>query len=505
MREMENTPEGRLAKYKLDLESRYTNPEVFFTTEETISQEMIAYQNDPSFIKRACDGISVVVEASGKGNTNLARKDGKETLTQLEGIFQERFGVDFIFGFNDGWGAFCIPFGSRVRFDYGDYVDYHTTYQELDKYLANEKNQAVVTGEVPKAKNDRDRYDLYAYYKDGANASYFSFMEQVRKNGVELDLKNARFMNATKNMKFYVNVDWNGLKNNYGLTEKEILAVILHEIGHCWTHWEYCYKVFASVQVLNDVVREEYAKKNKTPVDTIKVFYNKTGLPETKSDAKDMATLTIKAYKDILRGSAIGLASNHSTTDSEQQADEFATRFGLGKEIVTALNKLAPGGWNRYDYIGDALTSMTLMCVVGILSVAMTAPAAALGLAGISAMLLGFIGFESLGSLHDKSRWITYDDSYMRYKRVRNTMVRRLVWVEDKAVKNEILDNIDAVDKIYKQIELDTKSSIWKKISDWICSDKASFDAIKVDELLEAMSANEIHVAAARLSNMKIK
>ena len=35
--------------------------------------------------------------------------------------------------------------------------------------------------------------------------------------------------------------------------------------------------------------------------------------------------------------------------------------------------------------------------------------------------------------------------------------------------------------------------------------DKASFDAVKVDELLEAMSANEIHVAAARLSNMKIK
>lgn len=503
MKESDNTPERVLERYKLSLEERYINPEVFFPAE--LNQEMITYQNDPEFIKEASSAIEDICAIAGDGNIKLAKKEGKEYLTALERILQKRFNIGFVLGHNSFASGFCVPFGSKLKFNHNDYIDYADTIVKLDKAKLDPSQKDLIEGKTERD-NENTRAGMkgaYEWYKTGANDTMFAFLDQVRKEGLEIDIKTAKIVNAPKGMKFYINLDWFTYKEYCKMNGRELLAVMMHELGHCWTHLLYCYKVFSNIQVLNDVIREEYSKRNKTSVETIKIFYNKTGLPETKSTTKNMAELTIKAYKDILRGSSIGLVSNHSTTDSEQQADEFSSRMGLGADLISALDKIGVNGrQNRYDYIGDQLTYMAIWVYCPALGLALSGGVvAALGLAGLAGMILIWLGIVSLGpeNMHGKQSWITYDDAYMRYKRVRNTMVRRLAFIEEKEVKEEILDNIDAVDRLYKKVLKATESSMWKKISDALCKDSVQFDEVKVDEMFEALTANEIYVAQARL------
>lgn len=503
IRAKENSKEETLKRYKLSLESAYHNPEVFFPDE--LNLEMIAYQNDPTFLKEASTAIGEICAVTNEKNIKLSKKEGKDYLVALEKILADRFGVNFILGYNSITNAFCVPFGSKFKFNYNDYTDYLDAFEKLDRAKLDSSKKAIIEGdaEVSEAEIDKERWDPWARYKGTANTSLFAFLDQVKKEGIEVDVKNAKFINAPKGLKFYINVDWYNFKYILKLTDREILAVMMHELGHCWTHLLYCYKVFSNIQVLNDVIREEYSRRNKTSVETIKIFYNKTGLPESKSNSKNITELTIKAYKDILRGSSIGLTSNHSTTDSEQQADEFASRMGLSTELITGLDKLGlTAEHTRYEYIGAAITSLGIITIIPILALGITgAVVPALGLTGLLGLLLTWLGVSSLGpdNLYGKNVWITYDDAYMRYKRIRNTTVRKLAFIEDKAVKDEILDNIDSMDKIYKRILEATKDSMWKKISDALCKDAVQYDEVKVDEMLEALTANEIYVAHARL------
>ena len=466
--------------------------------------EMIDYQVDPSFIGKMTDAVGQILDTAMPGNVNLARGKGLDIIKNIEKVIGERFGVKCVMGHNDQGGAFCIIAGSSIELGNNDYFDYHAMAKKLESLKNTRPNEyeKIVNGDDEPS--DTTRWDYEKWWRTEANRTFYAVLDKIQKDGLELDLKKAKVVKAPKNLRFYVNVDWYTLGNDYKMTEREIVAVILHEIGHCWTHMEYAYKVFSSVQVLNDVIREEYSKRNKTPTEAIKIFYNKTNLPATKSNSKDITELSIIAYKDIIRGSTVGLYSNHTTTDSEQQADEFSSRFGMGAELTTALDKLGLSSFydRSMEPIYPVLAFMPLLMMIA-LNTVMISPLFVLTMGGISAVIFLLIGTMVGVGLYDKDTYITYDDAYRRYRRIKNATIRRLSFVEDKLVKEEVLKQIDIIDRVYLEVKKDTENSFFRKLSNWFHKGNRDWDELMVDEMIEDLVANDLITASARWSTYK--
>lgn len=477
--------------------------EILKTTNKSnikVNMEMIDYQVDPSFINEASEAIEEICKIAMPGNVNFIKNKSLESVVKLEKILTNRFGVNTIVGHNDGELAFCLISGSNMVYNENDFFDYHAMNKKL-QYLKNtdpKKYEEIVNGDP----NDIDpsvRYDYFKWWREEANKSFYAMLDKMKKDNITIDLKKGRFSNAPKNMKFYASMDWYRLSKIYKLNSKQILAVLLHEIGHCFTHAEYSYKVFNNVQILSDVIREEYSKRGKTPVETIKIFYNKTKLEESKSNSKNMAELTVKAYRDIIRGSSIGIYSNHPTTDSEQQADEFASRFGLGAELSQALKRLGVDDWADRS-LNPYYAGIIFLPFVAIFTIeaAILTPALILAPAIMSALvLLPLMTMIGLG-MWTKGNTVTYDDAYRRYKRIRNTTVRRLNSINDSKIKDEILKQIDIIDKIQKRIEQDTKDSFFRRFAEAILGNTKAYDEVAVNEILEDLTANELIIASAK-------
>lgn len=465
-----------------------------------VNMEMIDYQVDPSFIEKASNAIEEICNITMPGNVNLIKTKTLEVVKKLENILTERFGVNTIVGHNNGELAFCIISGSNMTYTDNEFFDYHEMNKKLQylKSTAPKKYEEIVNGD-PENYDPATRYDYFKWWREDANKSFYAMLDKIKKDNITIDLKKGRFVNAPKNMKFYASMDWYRLSKIYGLSSRQILAILLHEIGHCFTHAEYSYKVFNNVQVLSDVIREEYGKRGKTPTEAIRIFYNKTKIEETKSNSKNITDLTITAYKDIIRGSSIGIYSNHPTTDSEQQADEFASRFGLGAELTTALRTIGVDDW--YDRTLDPYYAGMVflpLCAMLTIEVAILAPSMLLltALASVVTLLplLTLIGLN----LWTKGNKVTYDDAYRRYKRIRNTTVRRLNVIEDKSVKEEVLKQIESIDRIYKRIEKDTKDSFFRKFAEFILGNTKAYDEVAVNEIIEDLTANDLIIASAK-------
>lgn len=466
--------------------------------------EMIDYQVDPSFIGKFKDAVNNIVELAMPGNVNLGRTRGLDVVKNLEKIIGERFGIKCVIGHNDQGGAFCIIAGSSIELGTNDYFDYHAMAKKLETIKTTRPREYDEILFRPDEVNETMRWDYERWWKTEANKTFYAVLDKMQKDGLELDLKRAKVVKGPKNLRFYINIDWYGLGNTYKMSDDEIVAVILHEIGHCWTHMEYAYKVFSSVQILNDVLREEYSKRGKTPTETIKIFYNKSKVTPTKTKSKDMVELSIVAYQDIIRGSTVGLFSNHTTTDSEQQADEFSSRFGMGQYLVTALDKL--GLSPLYDRsmmpIYPALAFAPLLLTIA-LNVLFFNPMFVLTMGAISAGIFLLVGTIIGINLYDKDTFITYDDAYRRYKRIKNATIRRLNVIEEKDIKEEILRQLDAIDSIYLQIKEDTDKSFFRKLSNWFHKGNRDWDELMVDEMIEDLVANDLITASARWSTYK--
>ena len=95
------------------------------------NMEMIDYQVDPSFISNLESKISAIVEMVMPGNVNLVRKKNIAPVEELEALLTSRFGVQFVAGYNDGLGAFCLVSGSKSKFMHNDYFNYHDINKDL--------------------------------------------------------------------------------------------------------------------------------------------------------------------------------------------------------------------------------------------------------------------------------------------------------------------------------------------------------------------------------------
>lgn len=303
-------------------------------------------------------------------------------------------------------------------------------------------------------------------------------------------------------------IDFVSLKKEYNIDVKETTAIILHELGHAFYAMEYSDRMDGNNQVLAELAKTALNKKKDTDVNYI---YRelKTINPKMRREELDKlmsSDKTIASYhwfKFVVDSANEGVGSqldngSYNRTSFEQMADNFASRFGYGRHITIALDKLTKSGWSPEKYRG----AWVFFQIMAVLAFALMATCLAVALAGgfliyafLSAVVLMFI----IGGSGESGRNYTYDKLKIRYVRIRNDMIQSLKNSKlDTKQTKIIVDNIYVTDSIIKSTsEFNTLLDGFLNIIS--SSNRNAGRSIREEQLLEELASNALFIKAAEL------
>lgn len=161
----------------------------------------------------------------------------------------------------------------------------------------------------------------------------------------EVDLQNSRVSGDFSNVVFDIFI---GDCLFYGdlLTDEEHAADMLHELGHCFTYLELLGDLYRTNAVMQEVTKVFTGNTDtKIRIDSLTMVEKLYGT--TFEDKKalalnpdPMAVQAVVAGMNIKRLRSITGTRFYDERLAEAMADQFATRHGAGRHLVTAVDKL---------------------------------------------------------------------------------------------------------------------------------------------------------------------
>lgn len=471
-----------------------------FNNTNIISQEMIQPQINDSIKDDLIKEFDKLIKLADDQSTKLVssvsffkRKESIKIIEKVDSLIFKRFGLDVkhISGEDIGYAIFTAP-PVNVNILSGEVTDIMT---ELEDTLGKSNCDSGYCPNETTDDNAKKSSKIKDYFVDTKSVmyrTYKSFLaleETLNTKGIKIDLKKAKISNLPKDYKIFILVDFFALINKFKLTAGEIAAALIHEVGHAFTHLEYSYRTVENTSVLLDTMKRNL-NKGKTNSEVLKLIYEDVLDGEedlSKSNEQVAAVKVLNKY--MYRTANMSSDDRHSFTDSEQLADQFSNRIGLGEDLVTALHKLNSYSIVKMDSENIVITVGWIVFICIMVMVAL--PAILTYVITILTLTLAVGG--------DNSNSTTYDTNKQRYKRIRNDIVRILRTSSlDKKVIKEMLKNLEVIDNVINNIGND--SSLLSALSDIILpwnSKVSSFQ--KLEEMLENMSENELHVSSNKL------
>ena len=339
--------------------------------------------------------------------------------------------------------------------------------------------------------------DFKDYYTKDAN-KVIKKLEDNEKTFV--DLKNAKVGGAFSTVPSKIYMGFRQLKD-MKLTAREVAAVFMHEVGHAFVAYELAFNTIQTNQILLALHKSLVANDQKLFEYSLKLTEKRlgpsSGVYNELKEETDTAVVTTVVMAKIQekRVSELGTAAYDKTT-YEALADNFATRMGLGRELVTSLEKIhrlygSPeySGETRFIYNMIQITVATYSMLLG----------AALG--SVLLMIAGApLFFLITWAVSDGAEYQNvYDKLKIRYKRVREQLISRLKVksLAPELVKN-ILEDLKVLDKIIEQTgEFSSILNVVGNIiypSNWVLSSRKN-----AQRLLEELASNDLFIKAAQL------
>lgn len=268
---------------------------------------------------------------------------------------------------------------------------------------------------------------------------------------------------------------------------EEIAAIMLHEIGHAFTFYEFVERGVTTNQSLA-LLTTVLDSRNITNKEFVFTEYAKTfDLDSEKEEAlkkcNNVYTLNLIILDQIIEESVSELGKSlYDVNSCEYLADQFATRFGAGKYLVTGLDKLRDG----YKVIPFHL--MIINCIVNVF-------------AYISLLSVAPLWLYLLIVTPDKKDEI-YDNMHARINRIRLQNVEQL---KDKTLSNEIktillneISDIDLVLSKYKD-ELNFSEKLAYVFRPGY---RAAHKYEKLQKDLERIAGNDLFLLSAKLKTI---
>jgi len=290
--------------------------------------------------------------------------DGHKYLSKIDDVIYKHFGIPTIvipaWIFNAGFG--CLPFNFL---DQSSLSDVRTSTTQLS---------------------------ISSIMKMGADTKFAQDLQNGLK--ITIDRKNNRIGGLDRkrhNSILFVEYGRDFLHMNYkesrfALRPLEIVAIILHEIGHMFTYIEAMTRSVKTNSMLQDAFIDstnkvdiktlEYNEEWKTSVEQQTTLGGGlTGLAKDvfKNFTAYLGQITMMSFLGnphlvMLSGSKHELG-NYSTykTDSEILADDFAANYGMGKELTSGLKRIITMDTEGKSGTIIIFTVMNLISTIGFL------------------------------------------------------------------------------------------------------------------------------------------
>lgn len=291
-----------------------------------------------------------------------------------------------------------------------------------------------------------------------------------------------------------------------GMTNENLAAAVLHEVGHMFTFFVSSVYTFTTVMPMLGMANRILKTNTTEELTYVLEKWNDEPSTLTKVDVKELAdkkkeTIVTAIVSNYVRDSkSIAKHNEYDYINSEYLADKFAARFGGGAHVVSMLDKV-------YTYVG-ARSKSTLagFIFIEILLAAFGAvyvlPAVIAG--EILCSILAGVGFiivlNTLGISNVSDG--TYDTEVNRYKRIREDLISMLKDKKiDRAIGDRIRLDIKRIDNILKTYN-DYKS-VFGYVMDFIIPSRRRINIqSEFYRQLESLGNNDLFVQAYDLRNL---
>ena len=383
--------------------------------------EMISFQMNDDFGPQLEEIISAIYSKIEKNNYESFEVQKLPQVQELQKAIQDRLGMKTFIITDSPNIAAIIPFhlGESAILKGNDFI--------RANWFTNEQKDLRLATEGKKAWVDEDK---------------------VRMGGVYSDYTNSLFMNFN-------------MLHSYGLTAREVTAVLLHELGHGFYACAYSNRMDRANQIISEALRNKETDKTKYTETTFSKLKEKgvnvkkeivEGLTSENPIIFCQSSLTLVS-ECIMTQMASGKSDE---TSFEQLADNFAARFGYGRDLVTGLEKFYPGGVRNYRTFMTIITTMQTISIIfvflnsiRIIRVVMQTgdylrniiPFAQAIYYILFCVLFAYVSIRTAG---EDGRDFTYDDLHKRYNRIRLQVI--------EMIKTKQLNKVQA-DEAVKTVE----------------------------------------------------
>lgn len=276
-------------------------------------------------------------------------------------------------------------------------------------------------------------------------------------------------------------------------TCEEMAAIVLHEVGHLFTAFEYIVETASTNMALSTASKEFLeivdTKERIIFIDRLEKSF------ELKVDDKEALVKENNQLSVYLLFVSCHVNKIRSSTDTyvydikswEFLADQFAIRHGAGRY-------LAEGFYHFDKYIGVLKTTKEdrMISAVSVLLINMLLIPVGIGI--VTSIFSLFYDFRLPLKVHDEDR--------DRITRIRNDMMMRLKNPDlSEAIKKSYITDIDRINELLKTME-DTRS-LMETFWDYVRPLRKNAREQQVfQQKMEYISSNPIYLSASKLSTL---
>ena len=491
----------------MNLFQQYKKYENEYSSSHKVSMEMIDEQLNDYIIKSLSNQFLDLINSGCKSNDDFfSNSNTKATINNIDNFIYERFGIRVKHIKSKGIPYACYPVAPNHTNVLNREIE--TQSRIMEQQL---RNYESTFGKIDESKVAKDAYeDIHIIYKR-LLTNRKALTEYLKSDSIYIDLRKAKVSNLPSDYLVYILADFHMLINIYKLNEFEMIAVLLHEMGHVFTHLEYSYRVANTTQVLVDTVKDVVMKQNNSTKENLRLVYERATKTKVSPEFEKMNNMTAAIYvgKGIINRTIS--AQDHSYTDSEQLADQFASKFGMGGYLVTALDKLhgldTPLTFMKslwYVTQGEVYTFVVIGVILGCFTMGARLPFIPLALALHATMLAWITLFrKSNASEETLSVGMTYDDIKRRFARNKNELVRQLALAKlPKELETEIVNGIKTIEKSMAKVP-DAHNGIIDKFFLLVSDDKKFIvNSKRTEQVLEDIISNDVHIGRALVKDL---
>ena len=313
----------------------------------------------------------------------------------------------------------------------------------------------------------------------------------------KIDLAKSRVYGAIEKIDYRIYLT-RGLFVGDKFTPAEIAAVVLHEIGHLFTYYEWllksattnCYldSAWKSFSATSDkVLRLRIVDSTSKALGVKEVDREK--LAETNSKEYFFTVYLLPVLKDIR--SNLG-SSNMDYRITEQVADQFATRHGASRDLVSVLSKL-----NRSILDTSYMSSTTYFIVSALKAAIIIGISIAVPPVGVSFAIF-FLGALAIPELDV----IMYDRPGDRAEKILNEVAAAL---KNRSLSSEERQELNRDYELIKEMRNKIKDReglfmlIWRNMTSYRRDQHAQ---LKFQQELERLVNNELFVKASNFTEL---